>query len=106
MLQSSMLMLLHNWSDSVTSHFFEVLERCEVLYLDVMNGLFHHIRQISSLLSWSNLTSLVTQQLKLLGEYVSSLVRSVDVTSVVLEQLYRIAKAYYSAVDFFKSTQS
>jgi hypothetical protein len=106
MLQSSMLMLLYNWSDSVTAHFFEVLGRCEALYLDVMNDLFHHLRQISSLLSWSNLTSLVTQQLKLLGEYVSSLVRSVDVTSVVLEQLYRIAKAYYSAVNFFKSTQS
>ena len=106
MLQSSMLMLLHNWSDLVTAHFFEVLERCEALYLDVMNDLFHHLRQISSLLSWSNLTSLVRQQLKLLAEYVSSFLRSVDVTSVVLEQLYRIAKAYYSAVDFFKSTQS
>jgi hypothetical protein len=106
MLQSSMLTILHNWSDSVTAHFFDVLERCEALYLDVMNDLFHHIRQISSLLSWSNLTSLVTQQLKLWGEYVSSLVCSVDVTSVVLEQLYRIARAYYSAVDFFKSTQS
>ena len=99
-------MLLHNWSDSVTAHFFDVLERCEALYLEVMDDLFHHLRQITSLLSWSNLTSLVRQQLKLLGDYISSLVRSVDITSVVLEQLYRIAKAYYSAVDFFKSTQS
>jgi len=47
------------------------------------------------------------QQLKRLGECTANFSSNVDdVTSVALEQFYRVAKAYHSAIELFKTARS
>lgn len=97
--------LRHNWYDSIAIRFVEILEKFEILYLGVLNDLLRYRSQISSFFSFSNLASSLMQQLRRLSGY-ASYASKVDVASVVLEQIYRGAKAYYSAVDFFKTAQN
>ena len=93
---------LHNWADAT---FLELLKRYETLYLNTMSDLIQHQHRIFASFSISKVTAFLMQQMECFGNYATNFTRNVDVTSLALEQLCRVAKAYYSAIDLFKTAR-
>lgn len=100
--RSSASALLLKWADAMTRQF----SNFEALYLNTLNDLLRQRHRVFVSFSLNNVTSLLRQQLKRLGECTSNFSSNVDVTSVALEQFYRVAKSYYLAIELFKSAQS
>ncbi|KAK1743754.1 hypothetical protein QTG54_005351 [Skeletonema marinoi] len=93
---------LHNWADAT---FLELLKRYETLYLNTISDLIQHQHRIFASFSLSKVTAFLMQQMESLGNYATNFARNMDVTSLALEQLWRVAKAYYSAIELFKTAR-
>eukprot|EP00984_Skeletonema_dohrnii_P021719 scaffold10909_cov136-Skeletonema_dohrnii-CCMP3373.AAC.2 len=94
---------LHNWADAT---FLELLKRYETLYLNTMSDLIQHQHRIFASFSLSKVTAFLMQQIESLGNYATNFARNMDVTSLALEQLYRVARVYYSFIEHFKTARS
>eukprot|EP00986_Skeletonema_menzelii_P008895 scaffold3901_cov135-Skeletonema_menzelii.AAC.1 len=93
--------LLRIWVESLTGQLLGIMERCAFLYVNTLDDLLHQWNLIVASFSLSKVTSVLTQQLERTTTYFSNM----DVASATLEQLYRVAKVYYSAVELFKIAQ-